>query len=130
MSSGGDQGLVAPDGTFVLTVGAKPFPRDSLAGGKNGAMLWQYPSVWPGLHASHEAAVPQQPGELIGTTRLLGGFVTPRNSEAGPLWCVNGNMGCFYLFTADGLFVSQLFQDIRQGQAWGMPKAERNMRLN
>ena len=62
------------------------------------------------------SAVADRPGEVIGTTRLLGGFVTPQNSDAGPIWCINGNMGNMYLFTADGLFVAQLFQDMRRGR--------------
>jgi hypothetical protein len=32
-----------------------------------------------------------------------------------------------YVFTADGLFVAQLFRDVRQGRPWGMPQAVRNM---
>ena len=71
-----------------------------------------------------------EPGEIIGTTRLLGGFVTPKAGDAGPLWAVNGNMGDMYLFTADGLFVATLFKDVRQGKSWAMPTAERGMILN
>jgi hypothetical protein len=128
-SSGGDQALVASGGWSVHTIAPQPWAREGLGGVKNGEALWSYPSLWPGLHASHEAPVPTQPGEIIGTTRLLGGFVTPKG-DAGPLWCVNGNMGTAYLFTADGLFVSQLFHDSRTGKPWSMPKAERGMLLN
>ena len=39
-------------------------------------------------------------------------------------------MGNMYLFTADGLFVATLFQDVRQGKSWAMPAAERGMLLN
>jgi hypothetical protein len=35
-----------------------------------------------------------------------------------------------YLFTADGFFVTQLFQDVRVGKPWNIPVAHRNMRLN
>ncbi len=70
------------------------------------------------------------PGELIGTTRLLGGFITPRDSDAGPIWAINGNMGTAYLFTADGLFVATLFQDERRGNSWAMPTGPRGMILN
>lgn len=129
-SSGGDQALVAPDGWTVVTLGLAPFSPYSLCGAFRGEARWSYPSLWPGLHASHEAAVPDFPGELIGTTRLLGGFVAPRGSDAGALWCVNGNMGPMYLFTADGLFVRTLFRDVRQGQPWAMPQAVRNMALD
>ena len=129
-SSGGDQALVAPDGWTVVTLGLAPFSPHSLCGAYRGTARWSYPSLWPGLHASHEAAVPEFPGELIGTTRLLGGFVAPRGSDVGALWCVNGNMGPMYLFTADGLFVRTLFRDVRQGRPWAMPQAVRNMALD
>ncbi len=129
-SDGGDQLLVAPDGWVVMTTAPKPFARQSLGGARNGTPLWSYPSLWPGLHPSHSAPVPDRPGELIGTTRLLGGFVTPRGSDAGSLWAINGNQGVIYLFTHDGLFVAQLFRDGRRGTPWTMPVAERDMPLN
>lgn len=43
------------------------------------------------------------------------------------MWCVNGNMGNMYLLTVDGLFVGELFKDVRQGSLWQMPHAERDM---
>ena len=126
-SSGGDQALVSPDGWTVLSLAPKPFAPESLSGVYKGQGMWSYPSAWPGLHASHESPAPDRPGELIGTTRLLGGFVNPKGSDTGPLWCINGNQGNMYLFTADGFFVATLFKDVRQGRPWAMPKAERNM---
>ncbi|MFM5987571.1 MAG: hypothetical protein ACKO9I_20010 [Sphaerospermopsis kisseleviana] len=129
-SSGGDQALAHPDGWTVLTAVPKPFSPFSVAGVFKGQPRWSYPSLWPGLHASHEAAVPDRPGMLVGTTRLLGGFITPRKSDVGPLWCLNGNMGPMYLLTADGLFVATLFKDSRLGASWSMPKGVRGMNLN
>lgn len=128
-SSGGDQVLAGDDGWNVVTLGMAPFARESLTGTKNGQAMWSYPSVWPGLHAAHEAPVPDRPGQLIGTTRLLGGWVTPRDTDAGPLWAVNANMGTIHLFTADGLFVATVFEDKRLGKPWAMPAPERNMSL-
>ena len=113
-----------------MTVAPKPFAPQSLGGVFRGQSRWSYPSLWPGLHASHESPPPDRPGELIGTTRLLGGLVTPRGGQSGPLCAVNGNMGNIYLFTADGLFVAELFRDIRKGEAWAMPVAQRGMVLN
>lgn len=130
MSSGGDQAIVHPDGWSVVTLGVAPFSPYSLCGVFKGEAKWSYPSPWPGLHASHEAPAPEFPGEVLGTTRLLGGLVEPRCSDAGPLWCVNGNFGPMYLFTADGLFVKTLFQDVRQGKPWQMPVATRGMSLD
>jgi hypothetical protein len=129
-SSGGDQALSTADGWTVMSLGVKPFAPQSLCGVFKGEPRWSYPDPWPGLHASHEAPVPDFLGQVIGTTRLLGSFVTPKNSDAGALWAINGNMGCMYLFTADGLFVSTLFQDVRTGHSWSMPVSQRGMLLN
>jgi hypothetical protein len=43
------------------------------------------------------------------------------------MFCINGNMGNMDLFTADGLFVSTLFHDIRLRPKWAAPVATRNM---
>jgi hypothetical protein len=129
-SSGGDQALANAEGWTILTVAPKPFAPQSVGGVFRGTPKWSYPDLWPGLHASHESPPPDRPGELIGTTRLLGPFVTPKKSDAGPIWALNGNMGNVYLFTADGLFVATLFHDARLGRPWAMPIARREMLLN
>lgn len=126
LSSGGEQSMSSPGGWTIMTVGPKPLAADSMAGVKNGVPMWSYPSLWPGLHASHNAPMPTHPGELLGTTRLLGGFVSPKGSDAGDLWAVNGNMGNVYLMTADGLFVATLWKDGRVS-SWAMPAAKRGM---
>ncbi|MBC7623957.1 MAG: hypothetical protein H7232_11265, partial [Aeromicrobium sp.] len=129
-SSGGDQVLAGENGWTIATLGITPFHSHSVSGAKNGVPLWSYPNVWPGLHASHEAAKPDRPGQVIGATRMLGGFIKPQGSDAGEIWGVNGNMGNLYLFTSDGLFVATLFEDVRQGKLWQMPVAMRNMKLD
>ncbi|MEI8196123.1 MAG: hypothetical protein WCI73_09465, partial [Phycisphaerae bacterium] len=129
-SSGGDQALAGTDGWTVLTLGVGPFAKEGVSGVRNGVAAWSYPSLWPGLHAGHEAPVPDHPGELIATTRLLGGLVTPQGSDGGPIWAVNGNHGNVFLLTQDGLFVAELFRDMRVGHTWSMPTAVRGMRLN
>ncbi|HET6246632.1 MAG TPA: PA14 domain-containing protein [Tepidisphaeraceae bacterium] len=128
-SSGGGQALIDRDGRFVLTVAPKPFAPQSMGGGSNGRATWSYPSLWPGLHASHNAPLPDRPGELIGTTRLLGTTVTPAGSDAGEIWAINGNKGNIYLFTTDGLFVATLFKDGRTA-AWSFPTNARDMPVN
>ena len=130
-SSGGGQVLLGRKGWTVLTVAPKPFAPQSVGGALDGKAMWSYPSPWPGLHASHIAPMPEVPGELIGTTRLLGPSFTPRRGDAGEMWAINGNKGNVYLFTTDGLFVATLFRDCRLPEAaWSMPKAERGMLLN
>ena len=139
VTSGGDQALLGTSGWVVSTIGLKPFAAESISGAKNGRVMWQYPSLWPGLHASHEAPKPELPGQVIGTTRVLGPPISVKTGDAAgaagaaqseTLFFVNGNMGNIYAWTQDGLFVGQLFSDIRQGPNWAMPIAQRNMKLN
>jgi len=122
-SSGGNQTLRSHDWT-ISTNATPPFSPHGLGGMFKGEPRWSYPSPWPGLHSSHEAAVPDRPGMVVGHTRLLGDFI---NGPAGPMFGINGNMGNMYLFTADGLFVSTLFNDIRLRPNWVAPVATRNM---
>jgi len=129
-ADGGGQILVGTDGWLVMTTPPPPFSKLGIGGARNGKPAWSYPSLWPGLHPSHSAPPPDRPGMLIGTTRLLGNLVTPGNSEAGPLFFINSNQGDIDSFTQDGLFVAQLFQDVRQGKLWEMPVAQQNMLLN
>lgn len=128
-SSGGDQALTDGAGNAVLILAATPYDRLSVSGTFNGKAAWSYPNLWPGLHASHHAPTPTFPGELIGTTRLLGNLFTVPGSEAGALFALNGNMGNVFLFTSDGLFVTTLFSDNRVGKNWRMPTAVRGMAL-
>ena len=123
-SSGGDQALSDDSGWTVTTNAPAPFSPYGLGGSFGGEARWSYPSVWPGLHASHEAAVPDRSGMIVGHTRLLGGLV---NGNAGPMFAINGNMGNAYLLTADGLFVSTLFHDVRLRPKWATPAAFRDM---
>jgi hypothetical protein len=128
-SSGGGQALTAKNGWTVLTTAPKPFASQGFGGVKNGEALWSYPSLWPGLHASHHAPMPDAPGQVIGSTRLLGNTVTPLNSDAGELWAINGNKGNIYLFTMDGLLVATLFKDSRTA-SWDFPEARPGMSVN
>ena len=128
-SDGGGQVLYSTSNT-VLTTAPLPFARDGLGGIDAEGHRWSYPSMWPGLHIGHSAPVPDHRGELEGTTRLLGGFIHPAGEDAGALLGINSNFGEMYLFTADGIYVTQLFQDSRVGKPWSMPQAERNMLMN
>ena len=128
-SDGGGQVLVAGDAR-VFTTAPAPYARQSVGGIDGAGHGWSYPNLWPGLHPAHSAPVPDHAGELVGVTHLLGEFVTPPKSDAGPLFALNSNFGPVYLMTADGLFVDHLFEDARVGTPWKMPVAERNMLLD
>ncbi len=133
-TSGGGQALAARDGWTILTVSPQPFAPYGMAGVKGGVTMWSYPSMWPGLHASHISPLPDHPGEMIGTTRLVGGTITPRGADGKPgqggeMWAINGNMGNIYLMTTDGLFVATLFKDHRTA-GWDFPQAKPDLLVN
>jgi hypothetical protein len=121
-STGGGQVLATQSEWTVLTTGPKPFASQSVAGAEHGTAKWSYPSLWPGLHASHIAPPPEFPGELIGTTRLLGPSFRLRKAKDIELWAINGNKGNIYLFTTDGLFVATLFKDSRSPASSWVPR--------
>jgi hypothetical protein len=126
---GGNQALHAANGRTVITMGVAPFARESLCGAWKGKAEWSYPIPWPGLHASHEAPVSDSTSDLIGTTRLLGGFFSAGNPSGDLLWAINGNLGTVSIFTADGFLVRNLFSDSRRSKGWSMPSAHRGMDL-
>jgi len=126
---GGGQALAGKDGWTVETTAPMPFASQGPGGVQNGVARWSYPSLWPGLHPSHISPLPDHPGELIGTTRLLGGTITPKGSDAGELWAINGNQGSIYVFTTDGLFVATMFRDGRTA-SWDFPRAVPGMLVN
>lgn len=118
VSSGGGQAAMAR-GQVLFTNAPKPFAPQSI-----GGATWSFPSLWPGLHASHIAPVLDEPGQLIGTTRLLGpAFAANKDTD---LVAINGNKGVVYLFTADGFFVAQLFNDVRRA-SWNLAHATPGM---
>lgn len=126
-SSGGGQALHARDGWTVTTTPVAPLPREAVGAVRNGEAVWSYPSLWPGLHASHIAPMPENSGQLIGTTRVIGNVIdAPPGSDAGQLFAINSNKGVLYVFTVDGLFVTRLFQDCRTA-SWNAPEAVRGM---
>ena len=131
-TSGGDQVVLGRDGSVALTVPPAPYPpTGAMAGVTRDGRKWYYPSKWHGLHASQMAPAGRvpDPGELIGTTRVLGLPFSFKDSDAGEIWGINANSGVMYLFTTDGLFVSSLFTNGWIGNHGG-PVAKRGMNIN
>lgn len=122
-TSGGGQAFTDSTGMTIFTGGP-------MRGFRDGKLVWQYHSRWPGLHPGHASpAQPSYPGELLATTRLLGPTVTPKHSDAGELWAINSDKGVIYLMTTDGLFVDYLGAYPRDGRQWDMEEHNRGMDL-
>jgi len=81
--------------------------------GKDGRILWTFPNRWVGVGGSHEAPLPK-PGEMQGVLYFLG---TAPLDSASDVMVMNGNHGRFFVMTTDGMYLDELFRDIRVSQA-------------
>lgn len=100
------------DGNVIINVGGGDTQGDptnvllSMSG--DGRVLWTYPNPYPSnWHNSPRARV----GNIQHTLNVEG--VVPLAGDAGALFQLNGNKGVRYLFTTDGLFVAELYGDMR-----------------
>jgi hypothetical protein len=100
------------DGNVIINVGGGDNQGDStnviLSMSNEGRVLWTYPNPYPSnWHNSPRARV----GNIQHTLNVEG--VVPLDGDAGALFQLNGNKGVRYLFTTDGLFLAELYGDMR-----------------
>lgn len=76
-----------------------------------GRTLYSYSNNWNNVHGSHSAPMPAT-GVTQGTLFYLG--VEPLDAQSDVMIAV-GNMGRFFAFTSDGLYLDEFFQDVRMG---------------
>lgn len=77
--------------------------------GADHRVLWTYPNDWTNVHGSHKAPLPET-GVIQGALSYLG--VAPFDSE-GDVTLINGNHGRFFLMTTDGIYLDEMFSDVR-----------------
>ncbi len=117
---------MAPDGrTFVVNRGGcgDQGSQKNLFGAfsEEGRVLWTYPNLYPSN--THNSPVPRR-GELRHTLGIEGFS----SAAPGGLMLLNSNKGTRYLFTVDGLFVTELFGDARVNPTTqNIPAARRGM---
>lgn len=92
-------------------------------GYQNGRKMWTYREY------SDDNTLPMQPGQYIAPTRLLGPPFSPKG-ESGEVFVMNGEMGNFYVFTTDGLFVQTLGGDARRFPPIRLPQAKRGQNMD
>lgn len=80
-----------------------------LSVGKDGRLNWFFRNLWTNVHGSHNAPMPKR-GELAGVLFALG--VAPLDRE-GDVIAFNGNTGRVFFMTTDGIYLDELFADIR-----------------
>ncbi len=123
---------VAPDraGNYIINCGGGGNQGDvenvllSLA--PDGQVRWTYPNPFAGNW--HNSPMPRA-GDILHTLNIEG--FTAAGGAVGDIFQLNGNKGTRYLFTADGLFVAELFGDMRSSPIrQELPQAEHGMRLD
>ncbi len=78
----------------------------------SGKVLWTYPNDWVSVHGSHKAPLPET-GVIQGALWFLG---TGALDEQGEVTIINGNHGRFFVMTTDGMYLDEIFQDVRVTQ--------------
>ncbi len=79
----------------------------------DGRLRWHFPNRWTNVHGSHNAPLPET-GVMQGALYFLG--MAPFD-EAGDVFVMNGNHGRFFVLTSDGIYLDELFKDVRMGAA-------------
>lgn len=77
--------------------------------GHDGRHLWTYPNKWSDVHGSHDAPLPET-GVLQGALGILGMASFDKESD---VFFMNGNHGRCYILTSDGLYLDEVFADVR-----------------
>jgi hypothetical protein len=79
----------------------------------DGRTLWTYPNQWTNVHGSHAAPLPEI-GVMQGALFFLG--MAPLDDRSD-VFVMNGNHGRFFVLTSDGLYLDEMFKDVRMGSA-------------
>jgi hypothetical protein len=80
----------------------------------SGALKWTYPNPYFQVHGSHNAPPPDQ-GLFRGAFGPVGAVTVP---GAGDAWIINGNVGEWNVLTAEGYYLSRLFNGNIFEQQW------------
>jgi hypothetical protein len=75
----------------------------------DGRLLWTYPNRWSNVHGSHDAPLPT-PGEMQGALFFSGSATL---DDASDVFLINGNHGRAFVMTTDGLYIDEMFPDVR-----------------
>jgi len=101
--------VASDDGRFVFDVKSGGGAGDAIScyDAGSGKLLWSYPNTFSGVHGSH-AAPPPERGLLRGVFGAVGTAVLPK--PVGAIVALNGNCGEWHMFTADGFYLTRLFE--------------------
>lgn len=78
----------------------------------DGQLAWQYPNQWIGVHGSHNAPLPET-GVTQGVLWYLGTAPLDAPLNQAEVTICNGNHGRFFVMTTDGIYLDEMFRDVR-----------------
>lgn len=109
----GSNGILAASATDRLGTTVFNSGPWMIACGADGAMRWRFRNEWVDVHGSHDAPLPEV-GVMQGNLFFLG---CERFDDASDVVVINGNHGRHFVLTTDGMYVDELFRDVRMGGA-------------
>lgn len=80
----------------------------------DGSEAWHIDNPFLGVHGSHKAPLPEI-GVMQGNLYFLGAASLDDKAD---LLMTNGNHGRFFLMTSDGVYVDEMFRDVRQSRVF------------
>ncbi len=94
----------------------------------SGEPLWTYNSEPAGVQ---QKIKPWRPDQVVSQFSWVG-HETATAGDLGEFFVIHANMGAWNIWTADGLFAGQIWQDLREplAQPWSMETRERGLRLD
>jgi hypothetical protein len=98
----------ADNKSILLNLRVKDHPAGFLWHGfdlATGKLMWTYPNPYYQVHGSHNAPAPE-PGLFRGAFGPIGAVDVGGGRNA---WIINGNLGEWNVLTADGFFLTRLF---------------------
>ncbi len=98
------ESITDPEGNIILN--SDPVMRSFAP---DGTPRWGYPNQWSNVHGSHRAPLPKN-GELQGALFFTGMAPLDKESE---VFVINGNHGRAFVMTTDGLYLDEMFPDVR-----------------
>lgn len=93
-----------------------------------GQSLWTYASEPAGVQ---QKIKPWRPDQVVSQFAWVGHETAPKG-DLGEFVVIHANMGAWNIWTADGLFAGQIWNDLREprAQPWSMESRERGLRLD
>ncbi len=116
---------VEDETSYVMSPGWGGWGGGPMTAWRNGEKIWTYHTQLGNLGAD-----PQFTGQLVLSKRYIGFPFQPKGAGVGPMFAVNGYRGSIFVFTADGLYVTNLGGNVRTTPLLRHPAARQGMLID